>query len=102
MASTKYDFNKPILGIDDEEINPTGSEVLMLYKQLSGTILNSNVQDNTLVMKFFDWAFELRKTKSITLDDTDCEKLKTWILSSPHFSNLEKGRYIEALKATKK
>lgn len=95
MASKKYDFKKPLLNPDGEPLKEN-NEDLMMHKTLSAFIMGSTVTEGTL--KFFDWGLQLRKDGILTLDETDRDLLKNFLLTHPRLVVLEKGRYNEVLK----
>lgn len=90
----KFNFKKALLDGDNKPLKD-GEKELILSELLSGVIFGSRMTECSI--KFFDWGLELKKSGALTLDKTDTQALKDYILSHPALSVLEKGRYNEVL-----
>lgn len=96
MASKKFDFKKPMLDIDGEPAKESGKQ-LICGDLLAQALMEARMSEEDIILKFFAWALELKKTGVISLDKVDEDKLRKWILTNPSIMNLGKGRFIEVL-----
>lgn len=96
MATKKYDFKLPLRDAEDKPVIENDKEVV-LSNVISNVIMNATMTEAP--MKFFDWALDLKKTGSVTLDDTDKETFVKFITGHPHLPVITKGRLLKVFSA---
>ena len=91
---TTINLNEAITSIDGTQIKENDKPVtlgMLLGQQLAG----SNKGE---ALKFYDWAVSLYKGDEISVDDTDLEKIKTFVKDSEQLTNLAKAQILKNIK----
>lgn len=97
MAQFTLDFNKPLLDLDGNAVL-NGQEQQMLGKVLAMALISTNKGN---AVKMLDWAMNIHKGKSITLDKSDKNTLEEFVKDNEMLTVLSKGQILEVIHDTK-
>lgn len=97
MASKKFNFKMPFTDPDGEILKDGGKQVDM-NELLSNNMMSSSINETGFVMKFFNWAIDLKKEGVLILDEADKKKISDWIETNPQLTLLSKGRLMNILE----
>ena len=86
----KLDFNKPILGLDDQAIPESN------LGKLVANVITSNTKGDAI--KLYDWGRTLYKGEVLDLDRADQDVLKNLIKDSDSITILTKAQALEVFK----
>ncbi|MFY0628220.1 MAG: hypothetical protein JXR07_18115 [Reichenbachiella sp.] len=95
----KLDFKKPCLDTEGEIIKENNQSVLM-SDLLRKALMTSQSNDETDIIKFFDWSLDLKKGV-LDLDKADQKKLKDFITNEKNFFLMTKAQMFKVLEKPK-
>ena len=87
MALTTLDFSGKLRDFDDEEV--AGSE---MFKMLANVFAQGHSKEPT---KWSDWALDLWTKGKLEVDNTDSEKVKSFIIESQSLTNFAKAQMLK-------
>lgn len=93
----KFDFNTPLLDLDEKPIKENGKPT-MLGELLARALVN-NATGNPV--KCFDWAMAAHHGKPLELDRSDIDTLKKLVEDSLFITNLAKAPILGILNKVK-
>ena len=89
----KFNFDKPMLGLDDQPMT-IGNDQIIMGKLLANRL--SSVSRGP-VMKFFDWAKLLYAGQEINIDREDVRTLQDFIREDDQITILAKAQLLQVL-----
>jgi hypothetical protein len=89
----KFDFNKPVIGLDGKELLESG-ETAYLGKTLAVTLVAGSSKNS---VKYFTWAQDLFQGKEVNLDKQDVKMLCDFIDENKTLTDLTKGQLLQIL-----
>lgn len=96
----KFDFNKVMLGLDDQPlINPGETDPTIMCKLLARRLASVH---RGPVMKFYDWAKLLYGGQELNLDREDVKTLSDFVKEDDQITILAKAQLLQVLESGQK
>ena len=92
------DLNKPLLNLDNEEIQDESGKKVTIGLLLAQQLISSSEGD---ALKFLDWAITLKEGKPLQLDSSDKQTLEAFVKGVKTLTNLGKGRILQEILNSK-
>ena len=93
----KLKLNSPIM----DEFGQIVIKDMTIGQSLASRLMKSVSNDETKILKFYNWAKVLGKDNPLELDEVDAELLKQFVINDQELFNIVKAPVVRAINSLK-